>query len=101
MCRCFVPPTSEFGIACLARMVYNTDTRVYTGSRRMSYVQFELLVFLHLFAVGDTNRRERERAPKSVMAKCSCMRLGVLSSVPHMGGLLFPFIDQGQGGLST
>ena len=30
------------------------------------YVQFELLVFLHWFAVGVTNGREREHAPKSL-----------------------------------
>jgi hypothetical protein len=34
------------------------------------YVQFELLVFLHSFAVGVTNDRERKRAPKSLVEKC-------------------------------
>jgi hypothetical protein len=34
------------------------------------YVKFDLLVFLHWFAVGVTNGRERDRAPKSVAAKC-------------------------------
>jgi hypothetical protein len=34
------------------------------------YVQFELLVFLHWFVVGVTNGREREWAPKYLVAKC-------------------------------
>jgi hypothetical protein len=36
------------------------------------HVQFKLLVFLHLLAVGVTNGRERERAPKSLVTKCPC-----------------------------
>jgi hypothetical protein len=35
-------------------------------------ILFELLVFLHLLAIGVTNGRGRERDPKSLVVKCPC-----------------------------
>jgi hypothetical protein len=49
------------------------------------YIQFELFVFLHLLAVGVTNGRESERAPKSLVAKCSCEYVSVSCILP-LGG---------------
>jgi hypothetical protein len=54
-------------------------------------------VFLHWFAVGVTNGRERERAPKSLVAKCYASASVFESSVPPTGVLPFPFISQGAG----
>jgi hypothetical protein len=51
----------------MAQMVCKKDTEVYFGSSGMS---LELLVFLHWFAGGVTNEREREWAPKSLVPKC-------------------------------
>jgi hypothetical protein len=58
---------SEFVFARMAQMVCKKDTEVYFGSSGMS---LELLVFLHWFAGGVTNEREREWAPKSLVPKC-------------------------------
>jgi hypothetical protein len=46
------------------------------------YVQFELLVFLHWFAVGVTNGQDRERVPRSLIAKCYASVSVSKSSVP-------------------
>ena len=60
----FGSPTSKFVFVCLAWMVCSEDTRVYTGSGGMSLLQFTAArVTDTWFAVGVTNRRERERTP--------------------------------------
>jgi hypothetical protein len=61
------------------------------------YVQFRLLMFLHWFAVGVTNGRERKRAPNSLVAKCRASARVSESLVPPSGVLPFPLISQGQG----
>lgn len=55
------------------------------------YIQFELLVLLHLFTVRVINGREKERAPMSVEVKCACESV-CMCSVPFAGGLPHRFI---------
>ena len=81
------------------------DTRVYTGLGRISLHPVRYcLCYRHWFAVGVTNRREREQIPSlwwknlmGLMLRC----LGVISyrlfeSVPFRGRLASPFIDEGK-----
>ena len=50
------------------------DTKIILVRAKCPYVQFALLVFLLEFAVGVTNGRERERAPKSLGRECACVK---------------------------
>jgi hypothetical protein len=56
-------------------MVCKVDTRMYTNSGGTSLCPIcGCSCNMHGFAVGVTNGRERERDPKSLMAKCSIER---------------------------
>jgi len=77
-CHCFVSPASKFVCASLVRMVMQVcDTRFILVRAECPYVQFELLHSCTQFVVGVTNKQERERAPKSLVAcvrACVCER---------------------------
>ena len=68
-CWCYVSPASKFVPASLVQMVMQVcDTRFILVQVERPYVQFELLRSCTPFAVGVTRRRERERAPRSLVA---------------------------------
>jgi len=104
-CQYSVSPAGKFATASLLRMVMQGfDPRIYTGSGRMSLRPVRALALLHSkFAVGVTNRRERERGSQVSGGKrvgmCVCGG-GVdrLGSVPLHGTPPIPFIAQGRPG---
>jgi hypothetical protein len=71
--------------------------RVILVRAECPYVQSELLVFLHWFAVGVTNGRERENGLLNLWVSVVWVRECYLKNPPPTGVLPFPFIFQGAG----